>query len=403
MTRFSLTALQVYLSLLLAAAAAQTPARKAILGTVTEFKIESSELGVKPDNTDVVFVKFGPDTVVAQIPPGERDLKKATPAKVTDIAKGDRVLVSFTADVADARRILVMSATDIAKRNDADRLDWTKRGISGIVTAKSGNQITLKMRSFQGEISATVTAGEKTTYRRYAPDSVKFADAKVSSLAEIGVGDQLRARGEKSEDSLKVTADEVVFGTFLTKAGPITAVNPDAKEVTIQDLVTKKPVVVKLTADSSIKRMPDLAAMFAGGMPGGGMPGGGAPGGGAQPGGSPAGGARPGGMMGGRPFDMSQMLERMPPAKIEDLKAGDTIVVSSTKGVKADEVTAITVLANAGFLIQMASRQTAGGAAAGQGRGQGQGMAGGGMGMGGMGMGGAGGGLGGLDLPGMVP
>lgn len=107
--------------------------------------------------------------------------------------------------------------------------------------------------------------------------------------------------------------------------------------------------------------------------------------------------------MGGRPFDMSQMLERMPPAKIEDLKAGDTIVVSSTKGVKADEVTAITVLANAGFLIQMASRQTAGGAAAGQGRGQGQGMAGGGMGMGGMGMGGAGGGLGGLDLPGMVP
>ena len=51
---------------------------------------------------------------------------------------------------------------------------------------------------------------------------MKFAEAKRSGLAEIGVGDQVRARGVKSEDGLKVTAEDVVFGTFVTKAGTIT-------------------------------------------------------------------------------------------------------------------------------------------------------------------------------------
>ena len=130
----------------------------------------------------------------------------------------------------EARRIVVMSSSDIGKRNAADSADWMKRGVAGIVAAKNGNEITLRKRSFQGEIKLTVTVSDKTSYRRYAPDSVKFADAKSSSLAEVNVGDQLRARGQKSEDGLKVSADEVVFGTFLTKAGPITAVNVEAKE-----------------------------------------------------------------------------------------------------------------------------------------------------------------------------
>ena len=50
------------------------------------------------------------------------------------------------------------------------------------------------------------------------------------------------------------------------------------------------------------------------------------------------------------------MLERMPPVKLEALKTGGTIVVSSTKGAKTDQLTAIMVLANADLLIQMASR-----------------------------------------------
>jgi len=336
----------------------------AILGSISSFKAEDAVVVVKPDKTDAVDVKLTPETIFQRVAPGERDLKKAATMKMTDMAIGDRVLVSFKPGTSDATRILVMSATDISKRNEADSLDWTKRGISGVVAAKTGNTVTLKKRSMTGEIVMTVTVDEKTAYRRYNSDSVKFTDAAISKLDEINVGDQLRARGVKSPDGLKVDAEEIVFGTFVTKAGTITAIDPATKEITVSEIGTNKPLVIKLTADSQIKRMPAMA-----GMPGmSGMP--------AGRGGTP-----------GAPPDVAQMLEHMPAAKLDELKMGEKIVVSSTKGAKPDEVTAIMLLGNADMLIQMATASSAG-----------RGGAPGPQGAGGMGMGG----LQGLDIPSMI-
>jgi hypothetical protein len=346
---------------------------KAILGSITAFKAEDAVVVVKPDNTDAVNVKMTPETIFQRVAPGERDLKKAATMKMTDMALGDRVLVSFKPGTVDeALRILVMSATDISKRNEADSQDWTKRGIAGVVSAKSGNTVTLKKRGLAGEIVMTVTVDDKTAYRRYNTDSVKFQDARISKLDEISVGDQLRARGVKSEDGLKVTAEEVVFGTFVTKAGTITAVNPDS--ITVTEIGTNKPLTIKLTADSQIKKMPNMAGMMMGR--------------GGPPGGAPAGGPPPGAGAGAqRAPDMAQMVERMPAAKIDELKPGEKIVVSSTKGAKPDEVTAIMLLGNADMLIQMATVPSGG-------RGAGGGAPGGdGMGMGG---------LQSLDLPSMI-
>jgi hypothetical protein len=368
-----------------ATAFAQT-APKAILGSITAFKPEDGLVVVKPDNTDAVNVKLTPDTIFQRVAPGERDLKKATPMKLTDMALGDRVLVSFATGSTEALRILVMSATDIEKRNEADSLDWTKRGISGVVSAKAGNTVTLKKRGLTGEIVMTVTVDDKTVCRRYYSDSVKFADAKMSKVDEVSVGDQLRARGLKSEDGLKVAAQEIVFGTFVTKAGTITAVNAETKEVTVSELGTNKPLVIKLTADSQIKRMPNMTGMMGaarGGTPGGSPSGAptGKPGAASGPPGNPAAGRMP---------DIAQMLEHTPAAKLDDLKAGEKIVVSSTKGAKPGEITAIMLLGNADMLIQMATMPSGGGRGA---------SGAGGPGMGGMGMGG---GLQGLDLPSMI-
>jgi len=332
-----------------AAAFAQT---KAILGSITAFKADEALVVVKPDNTEAVNVKLTPETIFQRVAPGERDLKKAATMNMTDMALGDRVLVSFKPGTTEASRILVMSATDITKRNEADRLDWNKRGISGVVASRTGNNITLKK-------GAVITVDDKTTFRRYNTDSVKFADARISKLDEISVGDQVRARGVKSEDGLKVTAEDVVFGTFVTKAGTITAINPETKEVTVSELGTNKPLVIKFTADSQIKKMPDLSGMMMG------------------RGAAPAGARMP---------DMAQMLERLPGAKLDDLKTGEKIVVSSTKGQKPDEITAIMLLGNADMLIQMATAQSGRGAGAGAGAGQGMGM----------------GGLQTLDLPSMI-
>ena len=383
------------------------------VGSISALKPETAEIVVKPDTGEAVSAKVSGSTVVQRIAPGEKDLKKAEAISVGDVAVGDRVLVALEPGTTDLRRIIVMAATDISKKNDKDRQEWTTRGISGVVTKKDGDQLLLKLKVGGEEKIATVTVSANANLKRYAPDSVKFLDAKPGKLAEIGVGDQVRARGEKSADGLAVKADELVFGTFQTRAGDIVSIDVAAKELTVKELGTQKTFVVKLTTDSQVKALPDFGGMGApAGMAGRGT-GGAAPAGapaGAAPG-SPGMGRGPGGPAGvggrgGMP-DVNQMIEMMPLATVDALKPGQSIIVSSTKTGKPDLLTAITLIGNAGMIIRMAQasamasqgggRQGGGGAPGGMGGGMG-----GAQGMGG-GMGGMGGGMGGFDLSGMTP
>ena len=325
-------------ALLCLAAALGAQTSKTILGTVTEFKTSSFEIGVKSDSGETEFFPFGTDTQVVQIPPGERDLGKATPVAVTGILQGDRVMVSFAAGMREARRIVLISSRDIVKRNEAEKLDWKNRGISGTATSQNAGEIAVEVRTPQGAHTAIVTVTGKTKIRRYVPDSVKFSDAVPSRIGDIAPGDQVRARGLKNEDGTRVTADEVVFGTFLTRLGPITAIHPETGEIEIQDVATKKPLTVRVIPDSQLKLMPDMRAMLA-----------------PRPATHTAPAADP------AQFDIQSAMERLPVAKLEDLKVGSSIIVTSTKGAKSDAVTAILLLANADFLVKMAQGQSSGG------------------------------------------
>ena len=312
--------------------AAQTAPPKAISGTVTEFRPDALELGVQPDSGKVVFVKFGVRTEVVQIPPGERDLSKARPASVTGILRGDRVLISFVGGMEEARRIVLIARDDIARRNEAERQDWKDRGISGVVSANNGDEIVLEIRSPDNVKITTVSVTAKTVVRRYAPDSVKFAEAEPAKVADIAKGDQLRTRGKKNEDGSRVTAEDVVFGTFLTSFGSVSAVNREAGEVVIEDLTTKKPLTIRVTADSHLKTMPDMRTMMFS---------------------KPKKDAAP------PPRNMAEMLEQLPACRIDDLKVGSTIVVTSTRGSRPGQVTAITLITGVEPLIQMAQAQAA--------------------------------------------
>jgi hypothetical protein len=302
---------------------AQAPAAKSVLGTVTSFNKDANTLEVKADNASPVPVKLLSNTSVQRIAPGETSLAKATAITVADIAAGDRVLVNLASNGSDALRVVVIAATDIAKRDDADRQDWAKRGISGIVAAKNGNQILLqKQRTPSGEFQPAITVSDKTKFRRYSPDSVKFGDAIAAKLDDVNVGDQIRARGTKSPEGLKVDAEEAVFGTFLTKAGSVVSIDAASREITVKELGTGKPLTIKLTADSSIKQMPNTPADGRNGAPGA--------------------------------ANVAQIVDRLPSGNIEDIKPGTSVVVSSTKGATADKVTAILIVANADALIRMA-------------------------------------------------
>jgi hypothetical protein len=337
------------LTLAMAVAVAQTGR---MLGSIEA--VEVTHLMVKPDRGATVKVELTEKTEIQRVAPGARDLSAAQPMGLLELAPGDRVLVRGvnTADGIAAESIIVMRAQDIERKNEDERLQWTSRGVVGLVQSAdvAKGEILLSVRSFEGPKNLTVITSPSTSIKRYAPDSIKFADAVASRIEEIRPGDQLRALGNKSEDGARLTAERIVFGTFRSVAGSITAINAAAGEVTINELASGKPLTVRLRPDSQLKRMPQFPggagappgappmSMRPGGLSGGRVPGGGPPGFGP--------GRAPGG-----PPDFSAMIERMPPTSLAELKPGETIIVSSTAGAKPNELTAIVLLAGADALI----------------------------------------------------
>ncbi len=99
-----------------------------------------------------------------------------------------------------------------------------------------------------------------TILRRYAADSVRFDDAKPGTLDQIKPGDQLRARGTRNEDGSEFVAEEIVSGSFRNIAGTVSSIEVSQNTISVTDLKTKKPVLVKFTADSQLRKLPPMMA-----------------------------------------------------------------------------------------------------------------------------------------------
>jgi hypothetical protein len=187
---------------------------------------------------------------------------------------------------------------------------------------------------------------------------VQFDDAKPAPLDQIKPGDQVRARGTKNADGSEFAADEIVSGTFRNLAGIITGIDASAQTISLTDLISKKPVVVKITAQSQLRKIPTQMAQMiafrlkgagAGAAGGGGISGQGGTSAG-ESGGSSNGGQRSGGAGGsgaaggGGRGDFQQIVNRLPASTLADFQKGDAVMVVSTQGTDAGGVTAITVL-----------------------------------------------------------
>ncbi|MFN2492845.1 MAG: hypothetical protein ABR501_08185 [Pyrinomonadaceae bacterium] len=341
-------------------------------GAIGEVKVIDSaakQLIVKTDAGSLVTVALGDKTVYMRLAPGEKTLTNATRIAFSDIGEGDRVWAR--GKVADDRKsvpasaLIVMNKVDIAKKQEQERAEWKRRGILGIITAlkPDSKEITISSRSMAGMQSVIIPVSDKVEVRRYAPDSIKFADAKAASFDELKVGDQLRALGERAPDGTRFTPEKVVTGSFRTVGGVVTAIDPVTGEIKINDLQTKQPLTILVKQDAVLRKFPAAGEM--GGMMMARGPGAGGPPGGqtaaaatTQAGGGPGGGMRAGGGM-----NIQDMLERLPTIAIADVKVGDTIIVSSTKGADPSRLTAISLISGADTLLNMmaARQQQAGG------------------------------------------
>jgi hypothetical protein len=293
---------------------------------------------------------------VLVVAPGSKDLKSATPGTLSDVAVGDKVLVMGDASGAGisgsgitATRVILMKAGAIAATHQAEEAAWSKGG-GGIV--KSVDPATGTIVVASGLKTVTVMVTPKTIVRRYAGGSVRFADAKMSTIAEIQKGDQLRVRGTKSADGSTITADELVTGMFRNYSGLISAIDATAGTVTLKDLTTKKPVTVAVGPNSDVRRIPPmLAERVAARMKGTSAAGAGAKGA------APAGAAGPAedGAQRERSAgsDLSQMLSRLPTETVAGLKVGDAVmIVATSPGSDTETPMAVTLLAGVDAILR---------------------------------------------------
>ena len=372
-------------------------AAKHAIGEIKSVDTAGKQLTIKTDAGSMVTVTLNDKTSYKKLPPGEQTLTNATDVTLADLAEGDRIMargtVSEDRKTVPAAMVIVMTKGDLAKKQEAERSEWRRRGILGVITAlkPDTHEITISNRTMAGTQTVVLPVSDKTELRRYAPDSIKFSDAKPSKFTELKVGDQLRALGDRGADPLRFAPEKVVTGSFRTVGGVVTAVDPATGEIKINELEKKTPLTIVIKQDAVLRKFqrpggPGGPGGAPGGAPGAGAPpaqaaaqpaarpaggGQGAPGAGG-PGGPGAGG--PGGP-GGRPgFNINEMLERLPTISIADVKVGDTIIVSSTQGVDPTRLTAISLVSGAdGLLAMLAPRpqpgQTAPNPAAGLGSG----------------------------------
>jgi hypothetical protein len=361
--------------------AATNPATRPV-GTIKT--ITGKAIVLTTDAGAEVTVQVQDDARLVRVEPGEKDLKNAAPLQLQDLQAGDRILVR--GKLADdgktvlAASVIAIKSADIAAKQAHERDEWQRHGTGGLVKSidTASGAITISTNAMGVAKDVTVQISKQTVLRRYAPNSVKFDDAKPAPIDQIKAGDQLRARGTRNADGTELTADEVVSGTFRNIAGTVSSIDSAAGTITVMDLIVKKTITVKVTADTQLRKLTPVVAQgiamrLKGGSadapaatggtagtpvasappkPADGAAGGQAGGQGGQAGGAGGAGRAGAAAGGGRGGDLGQMLSRMPAATLADLQKGDAVMIVTTEGTQEGGATAITLLAGVEPLLQ---------------------------------------------------
>ena len=340
------------------------------VGTIKS--ITGNSLTLATDGGAELKVQLPANVKVLRVPPGSKDLKEAATIQLSDLQPGDRILVRGKPgeDAASfvASTVVAMKKSDIAEKQAKEREEWQRHGIGGLVNKvdTANNVVTIKTLTAAGTKEMAVHAGKDTVLRRYAPGSVKFDDAKLAPITEIREGDQLRARGTRTADGGDFAADEIVSGSFRNIAGTILAVNTTAATLTVSDLASKKPLEIKVTAGSQMKKLPQpMAQRIADRLKGNSVDanaGNGAPEPAGQHTGAPAAAVGQGaavsanGNSGGpartNGGDLQQLLSRLPANSLGDFQKGDAVMIVATSGQSDGQSTVITLLGGVEPILQ---------------------------------------------------
>jgi hypothetical protein len=317
-----------------------------VVGTVQA--ISGKSLTVISDSGTTSSVLVEDATKLLQIEPGKTNLSEATPFSFSELQPGDRVLVrGIPADdgkTIRAASLIAVKKAALAEKQSKERTEW-QRGVGGLVKLvdTSSSAISISTNAVAGKKEVVVHFTSDTVFRRYASDSTRFDAARIAAVTEIQPGDQLRARGTRSEGGSDFNASEIVSGTFRNIAGMVTASDTTTNTLIVQDLATKAPVALKINSESQMRKLPpqfaeSLAARLKNQSAGAAQ---------SQPNAQsiapqrPAQSAQKGTAAGG---DFQQVIARMPAATLSDLQKGEAVMVVTTQGNGKDPLTVVTLL-----------------------------------------------------------
>lgn len=329
------------------AASAQAPNAARPVGTLKSIAGNNIVLSTDAGGDVTVVVQEG--ARLLRVEPGQKDLKEAVPISLQELLPGDRILVrgqlAPDGKTVLASAIIAMKKASITEKQTREREEWRRQGVGGLVSSvdPAADSIVITQQGMGEKKTVNIHLSKDTIIRRYAPDSIKFDDAKPARLEEIKPGDQLRARGTRSAEGSELAAAEIVCGTFRNIAGTISSIDTSANTITVQDLATKKPVTLRIAGDSQLRKLPlqmaqGVAMRLRRAEPGSqNAPAGsvsatqGARSGEMQTSGG-SGGPGGAGRNGGGGGDFQQALNRMPPATLAELQKGDAVMIVATEG-----------------------------------------------------------------------
>ena len=340
---------------------AQTPSRYvSVVGTVTSADAAGHVFAVKTDKSGDTTVKFDDKTSFLRLPVGETDVKKATPAKSSDVGPGDRILARVHTEDPTGQPALTFYITkqaDIAQRNQKTLEEWKTQSVAGSVRSvdPATKQIVIAVRgAFGPPKDVTLDASAPAvTFERYRPDAAKY---EMDTIASIQPGDQLRVLGTKNADVTQIKAEAIMSGSFRTVPVQIKSIDAASGQIMATDLASKKPITIIVRADTALKKLDDAtAAMMARRLNPNAAAGGRGQGRGAAP--DAAAGGAPGGGRGrgaGRGGDPTTLLESQPTIQLSDLKAGDPVVVTGSSGADMTKLTATSLVAGVEPILRAA-------------------------------------------------
>lgn len=311
---------------------------------------------------------------LVRVEPGQKDLKEAVPIALRELLPGDRILVrgklGDDGKTVLATVVIAMKKASIAESQAHEREEW-RQGTAGLVSSvdPAADSVVITQPGLGEKKTVTIHLSKDTVVRRYAPDSIKYDDAKPAKLEQIKAGDQLRARGTRSADGSELAAAEIVCGTFRNIAGTISSIDASASTITLQDLATKKSVTVRITSDSQVRKLPlAMAQRIAVRLRGAAAADSQTPrGAGAanssatqaqRPAGAQAAGAGesgpggPGRGAAGGGGDFQQAFNRMPAATLSELQKGDAVMIVATEGGSNGMPSVITLLGGVEPILQ---------------------------------------------------